>query len=59
MIVEDGEVMDPLAEIAYNDATKIEPDFEVGEELYEEVNIYDFWPSCHSGCKTNISKSHQ
>jgi N utilization substance protein A len=34
--------MDPLAEIAYSDATKIEPDFEVGEELYEEVNIYDF-----------------
>ena len=42
MIVEDGEVMDPLAEIAYSDAIKIEPDFEVGEELYEEVNIYDF-----------------
>lgn len=42
MIVDDGEVMDPLAEIAYSDATKIEPDFEVGEELYEEVNIYDF-----------------
>jgi N utilization substance protein A len=42
MIVEDGEVMDPLAEIAYTDAVKIEPDFEVGEELYEEVNIYDF-----------------
>ena len=42
MIVEDGEVMDPLAEIAYSDATKIEPDFEVGEELYEEVNITDF-----------------
>ncbi|MBX9892402.1 MAG: transcription termination factor NusA [Chitinophagaceae bacterium] len=42
MIVEDGEVMDPLAEIAYSDAVKIEPDFEVGEELYEEVNIYDF-----------------
>ncbi|GEO09707.1 transcription termination factor NusA [Segetibacter aerophilus] len=42
MIVEDGEVMDPLAEIAYSDATKIEPDFEVGEELYEEVNIFDF-----------------
>lgn len=42
MIVEDGEVMDPLAEIAYSDATKIEPDFEVGEELYQEVNIYDF-----------------
>ena len=42
MIVEDGEVMDSLAEIAYSDAIKIEPDFEVGEELYEEVNIYDF-----------------
>ena len=42
MIVEDGEVMDPLAEIAYSDAIKIEPDFEVDEELYQEVNIYDF-----------------
>lgn len=42
MIVDDGEVMDPLAEIAYSDATRIEPDFEVGEELYEEVNIFDF-----------------
>ena len=42
MIVEDGEVNDPLAEIAYKDAVKIEPDFEVGEELYEEVDILDF-----------------
>ena len=42
MIVPDGEVMDPLAEIAYSDAVKIEPDFEEGEELYEEVNIFDF-----------------
>jgi transcription termination/antitermination protein NusA len=42
MIVEDGEVEDPLAEVAYSEAVKIEPDFEVGEELYEEVNIYDF-----------------
>ncbi|MBG9375632.1 transcription termination/antitermination protein NusA [Panacibacter sp. DH6] len=42
MIVEDGEVMDPLAEIGYTDATKIEPDFEVGEELYEEMDIMDF-----------------
>ncbi len=42
MIVPDGEVMDPLAEIAYSDAIKIEPDFEVDEELYEEMNIYDF-----------------
>ncbi len=42
MIVDDGEVMDPLAEVGYTDASKIEPDFEVGEELYEEVNILDF-----------------
>lgn len=42
MIVEDGEVLDPLAEIGYTDAAKIEPDFEVGEELYEEVDILDF-----------------
>ena len=42
MIVEDGEVMDPLSEIEYSEAIKIEPDFEVGEELYEEVNIIDF-----------------
>ncbi|MBS1758725.1 MAG: transcription termination/antitermination protein NusA [Bacteroidetes bacterium] len=42
MIVEDGQVEDPLAQVAYNDAVKIEPDFEVGEELYEEVNLYDF-----------------
>ncbi|MCA6463161.1 MAG: transcription termination/antitermination protein NusA [Chitinophagaceae bacterium] len=42
MIVEDGEVLDPLAEVAYSDATKIEPDFEVGEELYEEIEMEDF-----------------
>src|ERR1700743_3941309 len=41
-IVNDGEVNDPLAEIAYTDAVKIEPDYEVGEELYEEVEILDF-----------------
>ncbi|RYG36804.1 MAG: transcription termination/antitermination protein NusA [Chitinophagaceae bacterium] len=42
MIVEDGEVNDPLTEVAYTDAVKIAPDFEVGEELYEEINIMDF-----------------
>ena len=42
MIVEDGEVNDPLAEVAYSEAVKIEPDFEVGEELYEEVDMLDF-----------------
>ncbi|HLF47573.1 MAG TPA: transcription termination factor NusA [Chitinophagaceae bacterium] len=42
MIVEDGQVNDPLAEVAYSEAVKIEPDFEVGEELYEGVDMYDF-----------------
>jgi N utilization substance protein A len=42
MIVEDGQVEDPLAQIGYTDATKIEPDFEVGEELYQEIDLYDF-----------------
>jgi N utilization substance protein A len=42
LIVEDGEVKDPLAEVAYTDAVKIQPDFEVGEELYEEVDMLDF-----------------
>lgn len=42
MIVEDGDVMDPNEEIAYSDAIKIEPDFEVGEELFEEVDLFDF-----------------
>ena len=42
MIVEDGDVMDPNEEIAYSDAIKLEPDFEVGEELFEEVDLFDF-----------------
>lgn len=42
MIVEDGEVEDPLAQIAYSAAVKIEPDFEVGEELYQEIDLLDF-----------------
>lgn len=42
IIVEDGELTDPLSEVEYSQAIKIEPDFEVGEELYEEVDILDF-----------------
>jgi N utilization substance protein A len=41
-IVEDGAVEDPLAQIAYSEAVRIEPDYEVGEELYEDVEIQDF-----------------
>lgn len=42
MIVEDGQVEDPLAQVAYSEAAKIEPDFEVGEELFQEIDLYDF-----------------
>jgi len=41
-IVDDGEVEDPNTEIAYSDAIKIEPDFEIGEEVTEEFRFSDF-----------------
>ncbi len=41
-IVDDGEVEDPNIEIAYSDAIKIEPDFEIGEEVTEEYKFSDF-----------------
>ena len=41
-IVPDGEVEDENIEIAYSDAIKIEPDFEVGEEVSEEIKFEDF-----------------
>jgi N utilization substance protein A len=40
-IVEDGMVEDDNLEIALSAALKIEPDFEVGEEVSEEVKIID------------------
>lgn len=42
IIVEDGFSEDDLAEVEYSEAIKIEPDYVVGEELYEEVNVLDF-----------------
>ena len=41
-IVEDGAVEEENLQIAYSDAIKIEPDFEVGEEVSEEVKLEDF-----------------
>ena len=41
-IVDDGEVEDANIEIAYSDAIKIEPDFEIGEEVTEEYKFSDF-----------------
>jgi transcription termination/antitermination protein NusA len=42
LIVEDDDVNDPLAEVPLCEAIKIEPDFEVGEELYQEIDLFDF-----------------
>ncbi|MCF8229292.1 MAG: transcription termination factor NusA [Bacteroidales bacterium] len=41
-IVEDGDVEDENTQIAYSEAIKIEPDFEVGEEASEELKLVDF-----------------
>ena len=41
-VVEDDALEDPLREIKLSDAIKIEPDFEVGEEVNEELRIESF-----------------
>ena len=41
IVVKDGEVEDPNAEIEFTEAVKIEPDFEVGEEVSEEFKLID------------------
>jgi len=41
-IVEDGAVEDPNQQIAYSEAVKIEPDFEIGEDVSEEFNMEKF-----------------
>jgi N utilization substance protein A len=38
-IVDNDDLYNTLTEIEYKDAIKIEPDYQVGEELYEEVDI--------------------
>lgn len=42
LIVADGEVTDESTQIPYSEAVKIEPDFEIGEDLAEEVRFSDF-----------------
>lgn len=41
-VVADGEIEDENLQISYSDAIKIEPDFEIGEEVSEEVKLTDF-----------------
>jgi N utilization substance protein A len=42
VIVEDGAVEDGNLQIAYSEAIKIEPDFEIGEDVSEELKMIDF-----------------
>ena len=41
IVVADGEVEDPNEEIELSEARKIEPDFEIGEDVSEEVRLVD------------------
>jgi N utilization substance protein A len=41
IVVEDDEVEDPYKQISVTEARKIEPDFEVGEEVSEEFKLAD------------------
>lgn len=54
-IVTDGEVEDDNAQIAYSEAIKIEPDYQVGEDLYEEVEIQDFGRRAILAAKQTLS----
>lgn len=54
-IVEDGEVEDENMQMAYSDAIKIEPDYQVGEEVYEEVNIFEFGRRAILAAKQTLS----
>lgn len=42
VVVADGEVKDENKEISLSDAQKIEPDYEIGEDVSEEVNFSKF-----------------
>ena len=41
VVVNDDEIEDENSEIALSEARKIEPDFEVGEDVSEEVKLID------------------
>jgi transcription termination/antitermination protein NusA len=41
-VVDDAEFTDPNLQISYTEAKKIDPDCEVGEELTDEVKLFEF-----------------
>ncbi|MEI7595290.1 MAG: transcription termination factor NusA [Bacteroidota bacterium] len=55
VIVEDGMVQDPIQEIAYSEAIKIEPDFEIGEEVSEELKLEGFGRRAVLAVRQNLS----
>src|SRR6478609_8286059 len=60
VIVADGEVEDENQEIALSEAQKIEPDFEVGEDVSEEVKLIDLGRRAILALRQNlISKIHE
>ena len=60
IVVADGEVEEPNQEISLSDARKIEPDFEVGEDVSEEVKLMDLGRRAILALRQNlISKIHE
>ena len=60
VVVADGEVLEPNQEISLSEAQKIEPDFEVGEDVSEEVKLVDLGRRAILALRQNlISKIHE
>ncbi len=60
IVVADGEVEDPNEEISLSEARKIEDDFEVGEDVSEEVKLIDLGRRSILALRQNlISKIHE
>ena len=60
IVVADGEVEEPNQEISLSAARKIEPDFEVGEDVSEEVKLIDLGRRAILALRQNlISKIHE
>jgi len=60
IVVADGEVEDPNEEISLKAARKIEPDFEIGEDVSEEVKLIDLGRRSILALRQNlISKIHE
>ncbi len=60
VVVGDGEVEEPNQEITLTEARKIEPDFEVGEDVSEEVKLIDLGRRAILALRQNlISKIHE